>query len=267
LSNTCADPISSSNCAIDARCAWLSGWPCAWPVVASLAWVCSSPTTGAPGTTSRPSHITVLSNLRFAVGSGRRNSDSSAALANLYGSSTAISSNSAVAGIGSPTRTSPLVSSMLYACRRLALVDTSALGEFDPSLVRNTADSPSPSSYAPPSVSSNVSCSCLGVIVQPAVGTWQLTQRRPLVPRSWKNSFSRSMKPRELTVVNTPVASCTGTLLAIRLWLSQCRAVTSSNVLAASPSNVLTRSSSLLAVLASGLAESAWVSDTSAAGA
>src|SRR4051812_12419555 len=153
---------------------------------------------------------------------------------------------------------------MLYACRRLALVDTSALGEFAPSLGRNTAASPSPSSYTPPSVSSNVSCSCLGVIVQPVVGTWQLTQRRPLLPRSWKNSFSRSMKPRELTVVNTPVASCTGTLFASRLWLSQCRAVTSSNVLAASPSNVLTRSSSLLAWLASG---PAWVPDTSATGA
>src|SRR5262249_59380853 len=117
-------------------------------------------------------------------GGGSRNSDSSAALANLYGSSTAISSNSAVAGIGSPTRIRPLVSSMLYAWRRLDLVDTSALGEFEPSLVRKTALSPSPSSYAPPSVSSNVSCSCLGVTVQPAVGTWQLTQRRPLLPRS-----------------------------------------------------------------------------------
>ena len=64
------------------------------------------------------------------------------------------------------------------------------------------------------------------------------------------------MKPRELTVVNTPVASCTGTLFAIRLSLSQCRATTSSNVLAASPSNVLASPSALLAP--------SWPADTGA---
>lgn len=37
-----ADAISVSNCAIDSRCAWLSGLPLACPVVASFAWVCKS---------------------------------------------------------------------------------------------------------------------------------------------------------------------------------------------------------------------------------
>src|SRR5215510_4864679 len=119
---------------------------------------------------------------------------------------------------------------MLYAWRRLALVDTSALGEFAPSLVRNTDDRPRPSSNLPPSVSSNVALSCLGVIVQPAVGTWQATQRRPLPPRSWKNSLFRSMKPCELTEVYAPLSSRTSTLLASRLLSSpsQRRATTSS---------------------------------------
>ena len=73
--------------------------------------------------------------------------------------------------------------------------------------------------------------------------------------------------------MNTPVASCTGTWLASRLWLSQCRAAASSNVVAASPSNVLTSSSLLLAGLAAADAPSwlaawpSWLPDTSATGA
>ena len=46
-------------------------------------------------------------------GSGRRNSDSSAALANPYGSSTSASSNSAPAGMPMPTRIVPRLSNML----------------------------------------------------------------------------------------------------------------------------------------------------------
>src|SRR5262249_58226565 len=122
---------------------------------------------------------------RLVVGSGRRNSDSWLALAKWYGSSTAISSNSALAGIGRPMRITPRLSSMLYATRRLASVDTSALGELEPSTVRNTALSPRPSSNLPPSVASNTTWSCLGDRVEPEVGTWQLTTRRPVVPRDW----------------------------------------------------------------------------------
>jgi hypothetical protein len=77
----CALASDSSKSTIDWRCVALRPAPWAWPITASLAWVSSSDATVAPGTTSRPSHITVESNLRFVVGSGRRNSDSSVALA------------------------------------------------------------------------------------------------------------------------------------------------------------------------------------------
>ncbi len=103
-----------------------------------------------PPKVSRPSHITVLRNFRFVVGSGRRKSDSSAALAWWYGSSTAMSSKSAVAGTPMPTRMRPLASSMLYALRRAVRVETSAVGEFEPSFVLKIAPSPSESSITPP---------------------------------------------------------------------------------------------------------------------
>src|SRR5439155_17980772 len=84
---------------------------------------------------SRPSHMSVLRKLRFVDGRGRRNSDRSLALACPYGSSTATSTNSAFAGIPMPTRIRPLDGSFLYAARRASTVETSASGEFEPSLV------------------------------------------------------------------------------------------------------------------------------------
>src|ERR1700759_506033 len=130
--------------------------------------------------------------------------------------------------MGRPMRMTPLLSSVLWAWRGWARVETSALGELEPSTVRNTAERPRPSSNLPPSVASNTVLSWWGGMVQPTVGTWQLTQRRPLEPRSWKNSLLRSMEPWALTVVNTPVASATGTLLASWLLLSQWRVTTAS---------------------------------------
>src|SRR5262249_36402286 len=114
-----------------------------------------------------------------------------------------------------PTRISPLVSSMLYALRRAASVETSALGEFEPSLVLKMAESPSASGIAPPRLRSKVACTCGGVIVQPALGRWQLTQRRPFAPRSWKNSLPRSIAPVVLTVAANPEGFGNGRPLGI----------------------------------------------------
>src|SRR5262249_16055074 len=78
---------------------------------------------------------------------------------------------------------------------------------------------PNMSLSTPPCVESNTDWTSLGVIVQPADGTWQLTHRRPLVPRSWKNSLPRSICPFPivLTVVDEPVGLSNDTLLGRRL--------------------------------------------------
>ena len=52
-------------------------------------------------------------NKLLVEGSGRRNRDNSFSLAKPYGSSTLSKLNSALAGIGKPTRINPLVSNML----------------------------------------------------------------------------------------------------------------------------------------------------------
>src|SRR5688500_18906023 len=134
---------------------------------------------------SRPSHMTVVRKRKLVVGSGRRNSDSSRAVAKPYGSSTADNSNSAPAGIGSPTRMFPLLSTMLYALRRAARVETSALGEFAPSFNRKIGSRPL--------VLLKRSCTSAGEIVHPVFATWQETHDRPFVPRLWKNGLFVSM--------------------------------------------------------------------------
>jgi hypothetical protein len=50
----------------------------------------------------------------------------------------------------------------LYAARRAPTVETSAKGEFEPSLVRNTG--------SVPPVSAKRCCTLAGVIVQPVLG-------------------------------------------------------------------------------------------------
>ncbi len=57
---------------------------------------------------------------------------------------------------------SPFVSSMLYATRRFATVETSAVGEFEPSFVRKIG--------SVPPVSSKRSWTFRGMMVQPSVG-------------------------------------------------------------------------------------------------
>src|SRR5262245_2580019 len=150
------------------------------------------------GNDSRPSNMTVVKNRRLVDGKGRRKSDSSLALAKPYGSSTPISANSAPAGIPIPTRINPLFSNMLYAARRAPTVDTSASGEFDPSLVRKIGSRPC--------VFLNRSWTSPGEIDQAVEGTWQLTHERPFVPRLRKNGLSgltTSLPSRE-TVRSTP---------------------------------------------------------------
>src|SRR4051794_30688352 len=154
--------------------------PWAWPSVAVLAWWSKIASSVDPDAFSRPSHITVLRNLRLVDGSGRRNSDSSLALAKPYGSLTAWSENSAFAGIGNPMRIRPLVSSMLYAVRRAASVETSALGEFEPSTVRKIGSVPLDAS--------NRAWTPAGAIDQPWSIWWQVKHARPLLPSAWKNA-------------------------------------------------------------------------------
>src|SRR5262245_14662938 len=119
--------------------------------------------------------MTPVRKRRLVVGSGRRKRDSSSSSAKSYGSSTSTKSNSAPRGMGRPTRISALLRSMLYAALRAATDETSASGEFDPSLVRKIGS-------APP-VASNRFWTSVGLIVQPAAATWQEAQDRPFVPR------------------------------------------------------------------------------------
>ena len=95
--------------------------------------------------------------------------------------------------------------SMLYAARRALSVDTSAWGEFEPSLVRKTGS-------VPPVASKRAWTPC-GVIVHPVAGWWQLTQARPFVPRLWKNGPVRSTVPVVLKVAATPLGLANGSML------------------------------------------------------
>ena len=56
----------------------------------------------------------------------------------------------------------------------------------------------------------------------PALGRWQLTQRRPFAPRSWKNSLPRSMRPAVLKVAANPVGLGNGRPLGICRRRSNC---------------------------------------------
>ena len=110
---------------------------------------------------SRPSHMmagvaTALGgaaaliaprNFRFVAGSGRRKtliwlSGSGCPALLPYGSSTAMTSNWAVAGTGSWTRMRPLLKRRLYASRRASIVETSAAGLFEPSTGRKSGSRP-----------------------------------------------------------------------------------------------------------------------------
>src|SRR6185437_4596898 len=101
-------PLSKAT--ISATCAAVGGTAaCAWPSVASVAWLARLG--------SRPSHMVALRKPRLVDGNGRRYADTipevglvrpvAGLVLQLYGSSTAVTSNSAPAGIGSPMRSSP----------------------------------------------------------------------------------------------------------------------------------------------------------------
>ncbi len=86
-------------------------------------------------------------NLRLVAGSGRRKtliwlSGSGCPALLPYGSSTAMTSNWAVAGTGSWTRMRPLFKRRLYASRLACIVETSNVGVFEPSTVRKIASRP-----------------------------------------------------------------------------------------------------------------------------
>src|SRR4051812_4874210 len=96
-------------------------------------------------------------------------------------------------------RIRPLLSSRLYAVRRCASVATGALGPLAPSLRRNNSFWPFEEL--------NTAWICDGVMVMAADGWWQVTQRRPLAPRFWKNGlFSSGVAPLTLAIRVLPVA-------------------------------------------------------------
>ena len=78
-----------------------------------------------------------------------------------------------------PTRMTARESNIAYAVRRAATVDTSAVGDTEPSFVRNTGSLPP--------VASNRAWISAGVIVQPSLPTWQVAHDRPFVPSDAKN--------------------------------------------------------------------------------
>src|SRR3954468_21000930 len=117
--------------------------------------------------------------------------------------------NSAVAGVLTETRMSPRSSRRLYAARRAATVETSALGQLAPSLVRKMG--------SVPLVALKRACTPAGVTVQASEETWQELQVRPLVPSSWKNGLEMSMPPVVVKVPRVPVASCVVSGFAILL--------------------------------------------------
>src|ERR687885_765187 len=99
-------------------------------------------------------------------------------------------------------RITPLVSSMLYAARRASAVETSALGEFAPSLGRKSGSRPL--------VALKRARTAAGVMVHPTCRSWHVAQVRPFVPRDWKNGLVVSIEPLVVKVWNVPLASGMG---------------------------------------------------------
>src|SRR5215470_1953459 len=82
---------------------------------------------------------------------------------------------------------------------RALTVETSALGQLEPSLVRNMG--------SVPALASNFACTSAGVIVHAELEMWHELHVRPFVPRFWKNGFVMSIPPFVPYVLSTPVAS------------------------------------------------------------
>lgn len=92
----------------------------------------------------------------------------------------------------------PFVRSMLYACRRCSRVETSASGEFAPSFSRKIGSFPL--------VASKRLATLTALTLIFSAGWWQVTHRRPFVPRSRKNGLSGATtgKPATLMVLASP---------------------------------------------------------------
>jgi len=84
---------------------------------------------------------------------------------------------------------------MLYALRRALSVETTALGEFEPSTLRKMGSSPF--------VTSNRACTSIGVIVQADDAKWQELQDLPLVPRRRKNGVDVSSAFPSIAIVRS----------------------------------------------------------------
>src|SRR5579885_234099 len=113
-----------------------------------------------------------VSNPRLVAGSGRRYMDKipevglvrpvTGLVEHPYGSLTAETSNSELAGIARPIRTSPLPVRSLYAVLRADFVETSSLGHVAPSNRRNSG--------SVPSLRAKRACADAALIVHPVSG-------------------------------------------------------------------------------------------------
>ena len=113
-----------------------------------------------------------------------------------------------------PTRISPLLSSMLYALRRASSVDTSAFGEFEPSLVRKIG--------SVPSVASNRAWMFAGVTVQPCSAGGSSRRRGHWFPGSGRTDPSVDLAA-VLNVAATPVGLANAACSAGKTALLLCR--------------------------------------------
>src|SRR5262249_32152048 len=96
---------------------------------------------------SRPSNMTVVRNLKFVAGSGRRYMEITCVSLQPYGFWIRTTSKSRLAGISSAIRINPLVRRRLYAAERPASVETSiSRSQFEPSFVRKIGSRPPDSS-------------------------------------------------------------------------------------------------------------------------
>src|SRR3954447_26597663 len=84
-------------------------------------------------------------------------------------------------------RRTALLRSMLYALARALGVDTSALGQLEPSLVRKIGSIPF--------VALNFACTSAGVIDHAEPARWHVLHVRPFVPSGRKNGFVTSTFP------------------------------------------------------------------------
>ena len=219
----------SSKSTIARSCAGVGAAPWAWPVVASRAWFTKLSRHRLAGAVSRPSHITVLRNERFVVGSGRRYMEADVSGASQRvgivdvddlelragrhsepDADQALRQQQAVGLRGAFERGD--VGSLAVRAVIGAEDRVEAPGLVEPGLELDRRDGPR------------------------SAGRWQVKQVRPLVPRSWKNGLSSSTVPAADTVECAPLGlvnvSCIGRSSSAAIRLDATIAIASTSVAA-----------------------------------